>query len=436
MQTTSLNSFISDRTNCLKVGTDQQGRSIEWDFSQVPNFNICVLGTSGSGKTFTLRQLVHYLVYSGITVHIMDVKDDFCKEKFMLDGLFGEDDRVVCDMDFSYVGGDCGLNVLQFPKTPEAGGVYMAIQFFLEIVHMFNPSFSKKMDSYLTVILQKVYEKKGILHDDIGTWNNPAPVLSDVIEEIESILSHVSLGGKRQTIELLHDLRQRAKKALKDINSPEEKINELKDQLIVEFTQYVNDGLVDDQCDYQFWNLTTLQAIRDTIQSMLNSFIFSRPTLPRQPGKINRYCLSGVSDQHKRILMQIIMSQVFNMSVARTRSTNSFDPNRPSHFLVFDEGKHAKALAHSDLSMFNRIATEGRGYGLGLGIGVQNVNHITHDMVRSFGTQFLLSTPVASHAEVSKNFGAPKHLIKQLIPQNNCLFKGAEEGFSLIRSFR
>lgn len=418
------------------VGSKADGTPMHWGFSEVPNFNMCLLGESGSGKTYTLRGIIARIASMGITIHILDVKDDFSAEKFEKDGLLGYlPHQAVNDLDFSYVGGDCGLNILQFPKLPEAGGVYMAIQEILEIVHMFHPTFSKKMDGYLSLILKNVYLNAGITHDDQSTWSNAPPTLIDVMSEINLILAGLKSGLNRNQLEKIGALSKRLRTISKDSESSEEEIGEAKARLKDEFNDYVEFGLEKEQNYYSGWKAESVQNIKDTVADMIESGIFTRPTRKRISGVINRYRLVGLGDRHRQIVMRIVMSQVFNMAVAQTSREGSFDPATPSHFLVFDEGKHAKQLAKSELSPLNRIATEGRGYGVGMGVGVQLVNHVTEEMLKNFSTRVVLHVPEASYAETQKNFGVTKNQLKQLKAQSNCLF-GMKGKYGLINTFR
>ncbi len=423
--------------DAFSVGSKPDGTPLNWGFSLVPNFNMCLLGASGSGKTYTLRGMIARMASTlGNTIHILDVKDDFSAEKFAKDGLLDcLPGQIVNDLDFSYVGGDCGLNIMQFPKLPEAGGVYMAIQEIIEIVHMFHPTFSKKMDGYLSLILKHTYLNAGISHEDQSSWINSPPTLLEVMAEINLVLSGLKSGLNRTYLEKIGALSKKLRSTVKNIEASEEEIEESKARLKDEFNEFVEKGLVQEEKYYTGWKVESVQNIKDTIADMIESGIFTRPTRKRIPGVINRYRLVGLGDRHRQIVMRIVMSQVFNMAVAQTTRDGSFDPIIPSHFLVFDEGKHAKQLAKTELSPLNRIATEGRGYGVGMGVGVQVVNHVTEEMLKNFATRLVLKIPEASHAEAQKNFGVTKSQLKQLTAQSNCLF-GAGEKYALINTFR
>jgi hypothetical protein len=425
---------IRHQDDVFSVGSKQDGSEMLWGFSQSPNFNMCVLGESGSGKTHLLRRLIDQIAMQGITIHILDVKDDFSLDKFRLDGLLSGG-AMINDLDFSYVDGDTGLNILQFPSFPEGGGVYMAIQDALEIVHMFNSSFSRKMDGYLSKIIQKVYLKSGISHEDQSTWMNKPPTINDILIEINFIEEQLASTLPANTLEKIGSLAKKVRSMQTDKEATEKNIEEAKAVLKDEFNEYVDRGVEKEKHYFSSWKLETIYSIKDTIANMVETSIFTRPTKGRRAGAINRYRLVGINDRHRQIIMRIVMSQVFNMSVSQTIRNNTFDPNTPSHFLIFDEGKHAKQLEKSEMSPLNRIATEGRGYGVGMGVGVQLVKQVTEEMLKNFSTRVILKIQEASYPEAIKNFGVTKAQLKQLKPKSNCLFS-SEGGYAVVNTFK
>jgi hypothetical protein len=426
--------LAGESSDIFSVGSKQDGSPVNWGFSKASNFNMCLLGESGSGKTHFLRRMISEIVKQGVTIHILDVKDDFSHNKFLNDGLL-DGGYVVNDLDFGYVGGDTGLNILQFPSFAEGGGVYMATQDALEIVRMFNTSFSGKMEGYLTQIIKNVYKNHGVSHEDQSTWGNKPPTLKDVLIEINFIEDQLATSLPLDMLMGIGNLVKKTRLAIADEDEKEERIEEAKAVLKDKFNEYVDRGMEKERHYFSSWKLETILSIKDTVSSMVDTEIFTRPTKNRMQGAINRYRLVGLNDRHRQIIMRIVMSQVFHMSVSQTIRTGNFDPKVPSHFLIFDEGKHAKQLEKSEMSPLNRIATEGRGYGVGMGVGVQLVKQVTEEMLKNFSTRVILKLQESSYPEAIKNFGATKTQLKQLRPKSNCLF-GTGEGYSIVNSFR
>lgn len=102
----------------ILIGYDAQGEVVSWCSPRLNNFNGLYMGTSGSGKTWTLRQMIARVYRRGSTFHILDVKGDFMPENFTQTGLsnyVSEDDFNI--ISFSYFEGGSSLNPLQVPRS-------------------------------------------------------------------------------------------------------------------------------------------------------------------------------------------------------------------------------------------------------------------------------------------------------------------------------
>lgn len=151
----------------ILIGYDAQGEVVSWCSPRLNNFNGLYMGTSGSGKTWTLRQMIARVYRRGSTFHILDVKGDFMPENFTQTGLsnyVSEDDFNI--ISFSYFEGGSSLNPLQVPRSQEGGGVVMTIENAKELVYMFNKKLGPKQISYLGEVLKSVYSDFNIDHED------------------------------------------------------------------------------------------------------------------------------------------------------------------------------------------------------------------------------------------------------------------------------
>lgn len=449
----------------IRLGSTVNIPNYGWSFQEVQNFNGLFIGDSGSGKTYSIRNILARLPAS-IVQHILDVKGDFGPEHFEECGLghLIDQNRIVTH-DFSYVDGNAGVNILQFSREREGGGVYMAIQEVLSLMKIFNKSFSQKMSGYLQQILKSVYADSGIYHEDPETWTLACPNIGDVLNKVEEIIVQMEKGvnaplartlGRikkvRAKIELtksklvalepespVADFNQdesegsdennsRSKNQLeRKLKKYQEQLKELNTQAYAEFERLLganDDEEEEDDKEILSWNHETMLAIRDTLKNIVECQIFTRPTPPRSRNYIHRYLLTGISPTHQQVIMRVVMGQVFSMARTSVRAgMTPSDPKVPSFLVIADEGKHAKIISQDALSPLNLICTEGRGYGAGFFCGVQNCSQLTEDATRSFATRAIFAVSPAEHATLKKNFRVTQHQLNRLVPQKNAIIQ-------------
>lgn len=438
----------------INVGYDSKGNAHEWLYPALNNFNGLFLGTSGSGKTHTIRNMLARVFMRGTTFHIIDIKGDFSYQAFEsagLGGMVGPSD--INDITFSYFDGGSSLNPLQVPRSSEGGGVVMTIENTKSLVKEFNPNLGQKQLGYLGEVLKAVYTDKGIDHDAEDTWGRKAPTFDDVLEKLTLIYQSITSGldsgsvgtimaaigkGKRKAVQELRDAEELEEDpdtiSLRLQESAEELANTISAIVRTQFS-YDNLGRNGTGEEWEHWSKDSVYSLRDTIGRMVESRLFTGTPSRVQEGKINRYDMTQISPSHQQIMMRIIASRVFAMGVLNTKLSGQYDPPYAHHVLVADEGKHVKEISKTPLSPVNRIATEGRGYGTGVWLGVQQPDQVTQDMLRNISFYFLLKTPESSSKEMQRMFNLKPTQLKAILPRENCLYSSSQH-FSIVRQFK
>jgi DNA helicase HerA-like ATPase len=64
------------------IGEDPTGKPVQWDSTKNPNFGFLVTGDSGSGKSQTIRALIHELRRASHPVLVFDFKNDYSDRDF------------------------------------------------------------------------------------------------------------------------------------------------------------------------------------------------------------------------------------------------------------------------------------------------------------------------------------------------------------------
>ncbi len=428
----------------ILIGHDTKGQPVEWCYPQLNNFNGLFMGTSGSGKTHTIRNMVARVFSKGTTFHIIDVKGDFGYENFESNGLghyVQPDDFNV--ITFSYFDGGSSLNPLQVPRSTEGGGVVMTIENAKSLVKNFNPNLGQKQLGYLGEVLKAVYSDFGIVHDDEQSWSLKAPTFKDVFDKLTLIYHCITSGLDSGSVgSIMSEIGRAKRKGIANIRNGREAeeeeasialtleedavaASELIAALVKSQLSYDNLSRNGTGEEWEHWSKDSVYSLRDTIAQMVESRLFTGDPSRTYEGKINRYDMTQISPSHQQIMMRIIASRVFAMGVLSTKISGRVDPPFASHVLVADEGKHVKEISKTPLTPVNRIATEGRGFGLGVWIGVQQPDQVTQDLLRNFSFYFLLKTPESSSKEMQRMFNIKPNQLKQLVFRENCLYSSS-----------
>tara|TARA_R110002124_G_scaffold128157_14_gene288673 strand:+ start:5118 stop:6473 length:1356 start_codon:yes stop_codon:yes gene_type:complete len=438
----------------ISIGHDQKGEEVTWRYPDLNNFNGLFIGTSGSGKTHTIRNMLARVFSLGTTFHIIDVKGDFGYSNFETNGLshlVGPDD--VHDVTFSYFEGGSSLNPLQVPRTEEGGGVVMTIESCKSLVKNFNPNMGQKQLGYLGEVLKAVYNDFGISHDDEKSWGLKPPTFQDVFDKMtviyQSITSSLDSGSVGTIMADIGKSKRKAIKLMRTLEDEEEadqesvrlELHEESEMAASRVASIVRIQLSYDNLhrngtgeEWEHWSKDSIYGLRDTIGQMVESRLFTGAQSRTRDGKINRYDLTMISPAHQQIMMRIISARVFAMGVMSTKISGLYDPPFASHVLVTDEGKHVKEISKNPLAPVNRIATEGRGFGLGVWMGVQQPDQVTQDLLRNISFYFVLKTPESSSKEMVRMFNVKPNQLKQLIFRENCLYSSSNP-YVVVRQF-
>jgi hypothetical protein len=156
------------------------GDLVRWNPSQLRNGHGVIIGTSGSGKTQTIKAIAYELpnLYPEIKRVVID---------FHGDQALPEERCYHLNMESPY-----GVNPLQLDLDKKGGGpglqaIAVAATIKKALVLGVN------QEGLLIEILQGCYAQKGIINDDFSSWTKTPPTFADVQKEI---LSRIEDGCK------------------------------------------------------------------------------------------------------------------------------------------------------------------------------------------------------------------------------------------------
>ncbi len=146
------------------------GEDIYWDLAKVPNPHMVILGTSGSGKTQTLKAIVAELFRSSPSQSIvLDFHGD--------QALPGET-YYPLNMSSTH-----GINPLRVNLDPEGGGPKLQA---IAVASSLRRSLQLgvNQEGLLILMLENVYWMKDIDQDNHQSWTNNPPHFGDLQDEI------------------------------------------------------------------------------------------------------------------------------------------------------------------------------------------------------------------------------------------------------------
>jgi type IV secretory pathway VirB4 component len=147
------------------------GENIFWDLAKVPNPHMVILGTSGSGKTQTLKAIVSELFRSSPSQSIvLDFHGD--------QELPGET-YYPLNMSSTH-----GINPLRVNLDPEGGGPKLQA---IAVASSLRRSLQLgvNQEGLLIMILEEVYDLKNIDQDNYRSWTNNPPHFGDLQDAID-----------------------------------------------------------------------------------------------------------------------------------------------------------------------------------------------------------------------------------------------------------
>lgn len=429
------------------------------DSKQSINPHMLICGGSGAGKTTLLLSLAAHLALEAKHVFIFDLKGDM-KVKDSNGNIIGN------YIEFTAWNSQYGINPFEFDTgvTEEElkdiiltknmsdiqrfkiqnSGPKVQVERIVEIIKKnFLPNMGTNQKDILTFLLTDTYMSKGFKYDDINTWLQELPSLSDTMELISRIKAFAVNPGAanihNDSLEFIFNIQNTIVEYKKDINETKAKSeipDDLKDRASKLFGEYLKKGFdafnpntinsndswfSDKGIEVEKYTskdaLRTIEKLASYISALVSSGVFHSARPPVKPG-LNIINISGLDVAVQRFVVDIWLGKVFKS--CKIRGTYSERPNKSrgekcDTYVIIDESKLIAGTSrdkNDPYSYLNRIATEARGFGLGLIVAAQSAEHFPPEFLKNFDSQIILNTGVADFETVRKSFSIDKELLK------------------------
>ena len=427
----------------FSLGKDSQGEDVTFQLSQLPNPHVVFCGKSGSGKTFNIVNLIDNLVMQGLTFHVLGFHADFAYEDFAKrNATRCVTPETINHMKFQYSNSDISLNPFSFDPHPDHGGIVNAVKSVVNVVQLSYKKLGEKQQGYLEKTLMEIYEQKGFVQEDQSTWGKQTmisendgkrvsslPTLEDLLVELDLIYSNLTTELNESLYTNIRKLRHKVEKSKSRMNDPDVSAaaaDKARDAYKIEIEHL--DGLFKKLVEqdslglrgtayYSEWDKNTVNSLRDIINRMILSTLYTGRAAQPLKGHINFYDISKLQPKDQETITYILLNKIYNKAVIDTG--DDLNPDFPSSYVVADEGRYIGAAAKNPMSPVNLMMGGARKFGLGLMVGIQGAHQMSKDMSDNFALKFVVDSDISSDSEMRKSFGLSSNMMRKLVPKKN-----------------
>jgi len=406
------------------IGRNGGESPVVWTPNACHNPHLIIGGSSGAGKTFTIRQIINAFSGHGITFTVIDKHGD-------IDNL-----ENICEYNFSYGLGK-GINPLSFLPDKDYGGpeantvAFIGLLNELSGVHRLGP----EQQNMLHNAIINLYRANGIKQEEVDTWKQDTyPDLKDLQRFLMHKYKKLLVGGKDDNKEMdyLYELYKmkkalvRFEKAAARGEDVDVKIQATISGLVEKYSDYLKKGILNDKDFLIYTNPRGLLAVKNRIQNINNSGVFVKDEISLKNARI---VIKNLEDEQKKIITFYILKRLLDVFLKARYSAHV------RHYLVVDEASFfldIPKISH----LITRIVQEGRKFGLGIILATQNPLNFNSDILLNTATKMIFSVEPVIHRSVSKAFGVDQSLLKAVLPRQHCMYstKSVNNGaYNLIK---
>jgi len=392
------------------IGKNGGESPIVWSPNACHNPHLIIGGSSGAGKTFTIRQIINAFVTQGVTFTVIDKHGDI------------NDLDHINDYNFGY-GLDRGINPLSILPYKDYGGpeanalAFVGLLNELSGLHRLGP----EQQNMLHNALINLYRANGIKQEDVNTWTQETyPDLTDLQRFLMHKYKKLLVGGKDDSKEMdyLYDLYKK-KKALEKLERAAGKGDDVKDKILAtistllqKYEDYLKMGILNDKDFLIYTNPRGLLAVKNRIQNINNSGVFVKNEISL---KNSRVIIKNLEDEQKKIVTFYILKRLLDVFLKARYSEHV------RHYLVIDEASFFLDIPKIS-NLITRIVQEGRKFGLGIILATQNPLSFNSDILLNTATKMIFSVEPVIHRLVSRAFGVDPSLLKSVMPRKHCMY--------------
>ncbi len=469
-----------------KLKDQGKENAIIWDFFTCINPHWLIIGMSGAGKTFRIKNVVNQIAAQSsdkLRVHVFDVHDDIDIE--------GESSVMYSEMC------DYGINPLELSADLHSGGVRKKITSFINVLEKTTAKLGSKQAGILRGLMLDLYSSRGFDPNNPDSWtlsNAPQafqkgsvyldvpfgkkdeakalgakwdtntkswyvlaekytgditkfeprditiprgqtkayPTLADLVKFTKEKTEEAFFGVGREAMKALQEFHRTAKifnaKAAKTQHPEDEDFEELSKK-----AEKVREA-VGRYLDVRGTNKTLKDAMLyssvDTLNSIMHrlgvinsSGVFKSTPPPFDPNAVvRRHRIKSLGADEQKMFVLFSLEQLFERALERGPTKELVD------LIVIDEAH--KFFDDDPTNILNTIAKEARKFGVGLICASQAPHHFSEDFLSSVATKLVLGIDEMYWEKSTKKLRIDLNTMKQVTPRKTILsqIKSTGEG--------
>jgi DNA helicase HerA-like ATPase len=394
-----------------KVGTIKE-QDIFWNPSEAHNPHMVICGSSGSGKTYTIKQIISILSEKDVTFTVIDKHGDIAGDTFPLLPI---EEHVV-----SYDNRE-GINPLRASEFE--GGLKASALSFISLLNELSSGskLGHEQENMLFNAIEELYFKNKISEQNFRTAEK-FPDLDDLIRFLKYKYKKVLIGDlDSKELEPLNELKKGKNKLLRlekqqakteDNAEIEIKIASEIDRLAEKYKEYLEKGIINDRDFLVYNSQRSLLGLINRLSNVNKSGVFVKDEFSLYNASVN---IKHIDDEQKKILTYYILSRIYSYFTGKPVT------NTIRHFIVIDEAAFFMDVSRIT-NLIIRIVQEGRKFGLGVILSTQNPLHFHTDILLNTATKIIFAIDPIVYKNVSKSFGVDEKSLSYLKPRQNCLY--------------
>lgn len=406
---------------------------IWWDSEKSVNHHMLLMGGSGSGKTYLLRNIIEQLKKQDnqVRFHIFDYHNDI-------------EVSDASSVKFSESTG-YGFNPLIVNADPDFGGVRKKVQSFIAALNRTGRPLGSKQEACLRNLLTDLYAANGFYLDKPESWlledgvqrkyPKKHPTLTDALKFSMFKLNALSLGSNNKSMALLEQLnktvsrfyvKQKSFKKATTIDEIEKiklDIEELKIKAIETYTDYINSIQTGSELSdlVKYDSKDVMKSVVERLENLSSIGIFRDKLPPFDPNKnVWRYQIGALLADEKKLFVNFVLEQIFY------RRFQEGVQDSVREFIVIDE---ADVYFSEDAdNIINIIAKEARKFGIGLICASQSPTHFSDDFMSNVAFKAVLGIDSMFWSMSERKLNIPMKYLSAIKPQTNMLVQIKNKG--------
>lgn len=415
----------------------KKDEKIIWDAKKVVNGHFIIVGSSGTGKTYTIRKILREITSNPkAEIHVLDVHGDID---------IGED--LTSTVSFSETA-DYGLNPLKISANKEFGGVRKKIRSFISMLNRTTRALGSKQESVMMHLLDDLYTDRGFYSNNWESWDvnkdirsfSPAPKRQPTIEDLKRYcntkLKELMLGTGSKSVQALEALNKKANQMESSIKRKgkvrgnevetdkiDNKIDKLKvacKELYSEYLENIETGR-ELNAVMKYDSTEVLKSVYEKISNLESTGIFKSTAPDFAKGKpIRRYNIKSLNKDEQKMFVDILLEEIY------LKAKENGEQDGVNTFLVIDEAH--MFVSQEDEHIINVISKEARKFGVGLILASQSFNHFTEDIIANSSTKIILGIDEMFQDVSAKKLKIDVKRFNYIVPHKSAIVQIKKKG--------